>query len=114
MYLLLGRVAATSGVRTQCHRIAKVHQSHLLAFTNRTPSLVVPRLGLSSSSSAANASKSSKKFSELGRLLQFWKPEKWRISAAVVLLFVSSGVTMAVPFALGKIIDTIYTIDQNK
>ena len=28
---------------------------------------------------------------------------------AVVLLFVSSGVTMAVPFCMGKIIDIIYT-----
>jgi len=35
-------------------------------------------------------------------------------AAAVGLLFVSSGVTMAVPFALGRIIDIIYTIDQNK
>ena len=36
------------------------------------------------------------------------------ISAAVGLLFVSSGVTMAVPFALGRVIDTIYSMDQVK
>lgn len=30
------------------------------------------------------------------------------------LLIVSSGVTMAVPFALGRIIDIIYEIDQTK
>jgi ATP-binding cassette subfamily B (MDR/TAP) protein 10 len=30
-------------------------------------------------------------------------------TGAVVLLFVSSGVTMAVPFCMGKIIDIIYT-----
>ena len=35
-------------------------------------------------------------------------------SAAVGLLFVSSGVTMAVPFALGRVIDVIYSMDQAK
>lgn len=35
-----------------------------------------------------------------------------RITAAVGLLLVSSLVTMSVPFALGKIIDIIYQIDQ--
>lgn len=34
--------------------------------------------------------------------------------AAVGLLCVSSGVTMSVPFALGRIIDLIYKIDQTK
>jgi hypothetical protein len=29
-------------------------------------------------------------------------------------LFVSSAVTMSVPFALGKIVDLIYEIDKNK
>ena len=33
---------------------------------------------------------------------------------AIGLLFVSSGVTMAVPFALGKVIDVIYGLDQMK
>ena len=32
--------------------------------------------------------------------------------AAIGLLFVSSSVTMAVPFALGRIIDIIYSIDR--
>ncbi|XP_076312810.1 ATP-binding cassette sub-family B member 10, mitochondrial [Tachypleus tridentatus] len=47
--------------------------------------------------------------SELRRLLQLAKPEKWRLTGAVVLLLVSSAVTMAFPFCLGKIIDIIYT-----
>lgn len=36
------------------------------------------------------------------------------ILAAIALLLVSSGVTMSVPFALGKIIDIIYQIDQTE
>lgn len=35
-------------------------------------------------------------------------------SVAVGLLFISSGVTMSVPFALGKVIDIIYSMDQMK
>ena len=34
------------------------------------------------------------------------------LTGAVVLLFVSSGITMAVPFCMGKIIDLIYTDSQ--
>ena len=36
------------------------------------------------------------------------------ITVAIGLLFISSGVTMSVPFALGKIIDIIYSMDQLK
>ncbi|XP_063217345.1 ATP-binding cassette sub-family B member 10, mitochondrial-like [Bacillus rossius redtenbacheri] len=52
--------------------------------------------------------------SELKRLLSLAKPEKWKLSGAVSLLLVSSAVTMAVPFCLGKIIDIIYTADSSK
>ena len=37
---------------------------------------------------------------------------KFPSAAAVGLLFVSSGITMTVPFALGKVIDFIYIIDR--
>lgn len=33
---------------------------------------------------------------------------------AICLLFISSTVTMAIPFALGKVIDVIYTKDSAK
>lgn len=49
------------------------------------------------------------KSSEIKRLLNQARPEKWRILGAVGLLFISSGVTMAVPFCMGKVIDIIYT-----
>ena len=49
------------------------------------------------------------KGSDVRRLFGLAKPEVIRIAGAVVLLFVSSGVTMAVPFCMGKIIDIIYT-----
>lgn len=35
------------------------------------------------------------------------------IAGAVLLLFVSSAVTLAVPFCMGKVIDIIYTSDSN-
>lgn len=35
-------------------------------------------------------------------------------AGAICLLLVSSTVTMAVPFALGKVIDIIYTADPNQ
>ena len=36
------------------------------------------------------------------------------ISVGIGLLFISSSVTMAVPFALGQVIDIIYSMDQMK
>lgn len=41
-------------------------------------------------------------------------PEKWRLIGAITFLIMSSTVTMALPFCLGKIIDILYTKDQNK
>lgn len=62
---------------------------------------------------AVSLSKAQKK-SELRRLLGIAAPEKWRLAGAIVLLIVSSSVTMAVPFCVGKIIDIIYTNDKEK
>ncbi|KAM9305324.1 ATP-binding cassette sub-family B member 10, mitochondrial [Gastrophryne carolinensis] len=43
------------------------------------------------------------------RLLALAQPEKWRLSAAVGFLTVSSVITMSAPFFLGKVIDVIYS-----
>lgn len=44
---------------------------------------------------------------EVGRLFRLAQHEKGRIGCAIALLLVSSGVTMAVPYFLGKIIDML-------
>lgn len=49
-----------------------------------------------------------KKSDEIVRLLGLAKPERWKLFGAICLLFVSSAVTMAVPFSLGKVLDIIY------
>ncbi|XP_001604666.5 ATP-binding cassette sub-family B member 10, mitochondrial [Nasonia vitripennis] len=54
------------------------------------------------------------KNNELRRLFLLAAPEKWRLIGAIAFLIISSTVTMAVPFCLGKIIDILYTNDQNK
>lgn len=48
------------------------------------------------------------KTSELTRLLSLAKPEKWTLTGAIGFLIISSSVTMAVPFSLGKVLDIIY------
>ncbi|GAB1603933.1 ATP-binding cassette sub-family B member 10, mitochondrial-like [Argonauta hians] len=45
--------------------------------------------------------------SDLKRLLRLAKGEKWKIFGALTFLLVSSTVTMAVPFCIGKVVDTI-------
>ncbi|XP_075530169.1 ATP-binding cassette sub-family B member 10, mitochondrial-like [Dermacentor variabilis] len=50
---------------------------------------------------------------ELKRLLRQAKPERFRLGAAVLLLFVSSSVMIAFPFCIGKVIDVIYTASNN-
>ncbi|XP_034952519.1 ATP-binding cassette sub-family B member 10, mitochondrial [Chelonus insularis] len=52
--------------------------------------------------------------SELKRLFELAKPERWKLMTAIGFLIVSSTVTMAVPFCVGKIIDVIYVEDKNK
>ncbi|KAL4715629.1 hypothetical protein ACJJTC_006208 [Scirpophaga incertulas] len=48
------------------------------------------------------------KKTELKRLLTLAEPEKWTLAGAISFLLVSSSVTMAVPFSLGKVLDIIY------
>ncbi|CAG9856685.1 unnamed protein product [Phyllotreta striolata] len=48
------------------------------------------------------------KTSELKRLFSLAKQEKWKLVSAVGFILVSSSVTMAIPFSLGKILDIIF------
>ncbi|XP_063958737.1 ATP-binding cassette sub-family B member 10, mitochondrial-like [Lytechinus pictus] len=54
------------------------------------------------------------KRSEIWRLLSLAEPEKYRLAVAIGLLLISSTVTIAVPFALGKVIDTIYNTSSEE
>lgn len=49
-------------------------------------------------------------------LMRNWFEQCWSIfiSGALCLLFVSSGITIAVPFSLGKVIDIIQTDDPEE
>ncbi|XP_015523457.1 ATP-binding cassette sub-family B member 10, mitochondrial [Neodiprion pinetum] len=60
------------------------------------------------------ATKKNLRKSELKRLFNLAEPEKFRLLGAIGLLIVSSTVTMAVPFCLGKIIDLMYAADKEK
>lgn len=51
---------------------------------------------------------------EFQKLFSLAKPEKWKLCGAIGFLIISSSVTMAVPFCLGKIIDLIFTTDREK
>jgi len=56
--------------------------------------------------------KNNNKISTANRLLHFAKPEKFRIGLAIGFLSISSGVTLSVPYFIGSIIDTIYTLEN--
>ncbi|CRK97642.1 CLUMA_CG011027, isoform A [Clunio marinus] len=59
-----------------------------------------------------NVQKVKLKASDLRRLLSLAKSEKWKIIAAIGCLVISSSITMAVPFGLGKILDIIYSSES--
>ncbi|KAJ1534161.1 ATP-binding cassette sub- B member 10, mitochondrial [Nowakowskiella sp. JEL0078] len=51
---------------------------------------------------------SNPKFSEeLKRIVTLAYPERYMLSLAIVLLFISSAITMSVPFSMGRIIDLV-------
>lgn len=52
------------------------------------------------------------KINEFKRLLGLAKPHKLKIAVALVLLLISSGVTMLIPFGIGKLIDFIQSGDR--
>ncbi|XP_062573105.1 ATP-binding cassette sub-family B member 10, mitochondrial-like [Saccostrea cucullata] len=69
-----------------------------------------------SSSLAKNPETSKKKVptsQEIYRLLSLAKSEKWKLAGAVGLLIISSGISMSIPFCIGKVIDTIYSDSEN-
>ncbi|XP_026323279.1 ATP-binding cassette sub-family B member 10, mitochondrial-like, partial [Hyposmocoma kahamanoa] len=49
------------------------------------------------------------KTSDIKRLFNLAAPEKWNLTGAILFLVISSSVTMAVPFSLGKVLDIIYS-----
>ncbi|XP_013173003.1 PREDICTED: ATP-binding cassette sub-family B member 10, mitochondrial-like [Papilio xuthus] len=49
------------------------------------------------------------KTSEVKRLFSLAAPEKWTLTGAIGFLIISSSVTIAVPFSLGKVLDIIYS-----
>ncbi|XP_015183787.1 PREDICTED: ATP-binding cassette sub-family B member 10, mitochondrial isoform X2 [Polistes dominula] len=59
-------------------------------------------------------SKTKRKESDLKKLILLAAPEKWRLLSAITFLIISSTVTMAVPFCLGKVIDIIYNVNVDK
>ena len=66
------------------------------------------------SEAAKILSEKSGKAKNISRLLSLARPEKYKLAAAIGLLVISSGVTMSIPFAMGKVIDIIYSMDQLK
>lgn len=50
---------------------------------------------------------------EIKRLLSLAKSEKWKLVGAVGLLLISSGISISIPFCIGKVIDTIYSDSEN-
>ncbi|KAK3596017.1 hypothetical protein CHS0354_032540 [Potamilus streckersoni] len=66
----------------------------------------------STTSQSGQISKAIPKRSEVRRLFSLAESEKWRLTGAVCLLVVSSSVTLAVPFCIGKVIDIIYTTSK--
>lgn len=65
----------------------------------------------SNAPSATRGRKTAVTGQEIKRLFGLAKDEKWKLTGAVFLLFISSAVTMSVPFCMGKVIDIIYTSD---
>ncbi|KAG1681986.1 ATP-binding cassette sub-family B member 10, mitochondrial [Nymphon striatum] len=51
---------------------------------------------------------------ELFRFIRLAKPERLRIAGAIGFLVITSGVTLAVPYCLGKVIDIIYSTPKNE
>ncbi|XP_015587518.1 ATP-binding cassette sub-family B member 10, mitochondrial [Cephus cinctus] len=90
-------------------------------FTRRKYCVTVLRYGTTNTlkrnftkTSISSTFKQRSKKSEFKRLMLLAAPEKWRLSGAIAFLAVSSVVTMAVPFCLGRIIDVIYTLDKEQ
>ncbi|KAG8280910.1 ATP-binding cassette sub- B member 10, mitochondrial [Homalodisca vitripennis] len=108
-------VSVQSSKHLPFSRVFSGYVRHVLQCIRRPKSTNANSAPLKSSgnkSEKLEASKISKQ--EFKRLLGLAKPERWKLAGAIVLLLVSSTVTMAIPFALGKVIDIIYTEDSKQ
>jgi ATP-binding cassette subfamily B (MDR/TAP) protein 10 len=104
----------SSFINRSSHLLLRSHQSQSFKLIpNRQFSLTTIRpRGDRPALLTKNAEKRPKvklSFNELGRLIRLAKHEKGRIGCAIILLLISSGVTMSVPYFLGKIIDMLQT-----
>ncbi|KAJ8683403.1 hypothetical protein QAD02_019195 [Eretmocerus hayati] len=85
-----------------------INLKHFKRFSSDALKVRVPE-----SAKSTNKIKNSKN-NEFRRLFMLAAPQKWRLVGAITFLIISSTVTMAVPFCLGKIIDIIYKNDENE
>ena len=72
------------------------------------------RLLIRNKSTSSGNVNTGQRSADFRRILALALPERYRLGAAMGLLVISSGITMAVPYAIGKIIDIIYNLDQLK
>jgi len=113
LWRVCGRGTAHTTSIVYCSRSGLSNNAKKALIRYKTGSFLLHPVRHASINSGLSGGKMAKK-SEIYRLLALAKPEKYRLLGAIGLLLISSGVTMAVPFALGKIIDLIYSMDQIK
>ncbi|XP_058802845.1 ATP-binding cassette sub-family B member 10, mitochondrial-like [Phymastichus coffea] len=95
----------------QCSQLSRrrfITLKHLKRFSTDTA-----KIEIANSTKQINKVKGSKN-KELRKLFLLAAPEKWRLLGALTFLVLSSTVTMAVPFCLGKVIDIIYAKDHEQ
>lgn len=94
--------------------ILQRHYSSLFGQSSRRATAFLNHLSTPLRNRSSMSTRQGSKQGDFRRLLGLCRPERHRIAAAIGLLAVSSAVSMSVPFALGKIIDLIYSLDQLK
>lgn len=97
--------------QTQTKWFIQNRKSLLTIFRQESTNSVKAKAGQSQAITAPNKRL---KRSEIRRLMNLAKPEKLHLLGAIGFLLISSTVTMALPFCLGKIIDLIYTADRER
>ncbi|XP_076830116.1 ATP-binding cassette sub-family B member 10, mitochondrial isoform X1 [Brachyhypopomus gauderio] len=99
----------THGPNFVTRRVWK-HATHVLAFYSTSPDSKQTSQHVGNDSKDETKGKPARLPSDdFRKLLQLAYPERFRLTAAVSFLVVSSAVTMSAPFFLGKVIDTIYS-----
>ncbi|XP_063707038.1 ATP-binding cassette sub-family B member 10, mitochondrial [Culicoides brevitarsis] len=104
---LLANVSSTNNLRSFSLYRSLLRNNEKFLIQHQLRSFHGGRVNFCKIQNIAKAPKPKK--SEYKRLLALAKNEKWKILAGVSFLFVSSGITMLVPFSLGKILDIIYS-----